>query len=367
MVGQQKVIDHMVERYSNSVFECEDKDDLDRLKEFQRSVFGSTSRQSRSAFTHWAYLNSSGSKLSFCEKHGEIVGQQGELKTVLHIGDVDVPAVWAVDLWIRPDWRMKGVGVALIGRLLRNNPVVLGLGLSGEARKMFTRQGWLDHGRVDSLLKPVSPAGFARFKRNQSLVDWIFRRIAFAAFRTLDWLTISACRGSTYSGSVEETDRLDSSFQVVLNEHRRASKICCDRSVEFLNWRFVDCPMADRYKLFTLRDSEGLCGLVVVRRGERNHKDTLYIDELIALRGAQLDLIDFVVGEAYRQKVDAVYYGGLGSDLSRLLRKRRFVRRNDGHHFMVYASDESLKRILGVRDNWSIRLADSDVEFPPES
>ena len=80
-------------------------------------------------------------------------------------------------------------------------------------------------------------------------------------------------------------------------------------------------------------------------------------------RLAQLDLIDFVVEEAYRQKVDAVYYEGLGSGLSGSLRKRRFFRRNDGHHFMVYANDESLKRNLGARDNWSIRLADSDAGF----
>ena len=140
MNSQQKVVQRMVDRFADHIVDCAEESDIDRLLDFQQEAFGEDARQSKPRFTHWAYMCLHGSCLSYCERDGDIVGQQGRLRTTLHIGNREVPAVWATDLRVRDDWKMKGLGVALIGKLLRDYPVVMALGVSEEARKMFRRQ-----------------------------------------------------------------------------------------------------------------------------------------------------------------------------------------------------------------------------------
>ena len=120
------------------IFDCEKETDAQDLLTFQRATFGTDARQAKPRFNHWAYMRLQGSKLSYCVRNGDVVGQQGRLHTTLHIGDKDVSAVWATDLRVRDDWKMKGLGVALIGQLLRENPVGVPGSADCEQNKMLS-------------------------------------------------------------------------------------------------------------------------------------------------------------------------------------------------------------------------------------
>jgi hypothetical protein len=157
--------------------------------------------------------------------------------------------------------------------------------------------------------------------------------------------------------------RFDQSFDELLASRYEENAVSCERSIEFLNWRFVGCPIANRYHIHALSDGDDIRGFVVLRRGQRQHKSTLYVDELIAYKGARIRMIDFIVDQAYQLGVDEVCYEGLGDGLSSRLRRRGFLSRNNGHYFMVYANEESLATCLAKRSNWSLRIADSDIGF----
>ena len=363
MNSQQKVVQRMIDRFAGDIIDFEADSDADRLRAFQRETFVEDARQSKPRFTRWAYMRQPDSRLSYCERDGAIVGQQGRLKTMLHVGSRFVPAVWATDLRVRDDWKMKGLGVALIGKLLRDYTVVMALGLSQEARKMFRRQGWIVLGRIDALLKPLTTRGFLQSEHESSvwrkalgyLLHWLSRPIDRV-------MTSIVCRRYPHL-RIESVDRLDETIEPLLERRLRNSVVCCERSVAFLNWRFVDCPVAHRYRRFALWEGGDLRGFVVLRRADRSGKDIMYVDELIADEAVLPRLLAFVVQESYRRGVDAIYYEGLGEKVTLALRKWAFVRRHSGHYFVVHARDSSLTETLAERGNWTLTFADSDMGF----
>ena len=363
MNSQRKVVERMVDRFADHIVDCVEESDIDRLMVFQREAFGDDARQSKPRFTHWAYMRLHGSRLSYCERDGDIVGQQGRLRTTLHVGAQAVPAVWATDLRVRDDWKMKGLGVALIGQLLRDYPVVMALGLSEEARKMFRRQGWIVLGRIDALLKPLSPRGF---QRSGVTPTWSSRALGYVLHwicRPLDLMMTSIALRTRRDIRIEPVARLDEAFKGLLARRRKRARVSCKRSVGFLNWRFVDCPVAHRYQRFALRVGKDLRGFVVLRRAERFGKDVMYIDELIADDDVLRKLVAFVIRESCRLGVDAVYYEGLGEAVSVALRKWGFLRRDTGHFFVVHTRNDALSPDLADRSNWVLTFADSDMGF----
>ena len=363
MNSQQRVVERMVDRFADHIVDCVEESDVDRLLDFQRKAFGDEARQSKPRFTHWAYMRLHGSRLSYCEKDGDIVGQQGRLRTTLNVGSRELAAVWATDLRVRDDWKMKGLGVALIGKLLRDYPVVMALGLSEEARRMFRRQGWIVLGRIDALLKPLSPRGF---QRSNVASTWLTRALGYVLHwvcRPLDLVMTAASQLTRRDIRVEAVERVDDAFLPLLTRRRGEAKVSCDRSVEFLNWRFVDCPVAHRYQRYALWVGEDLRGFVVLRRAERFRKDVMYIDELIADKDVLSRLIAVVVRESYRLGVDAIYYEGLGETVAAALRKWAFVRRDTGHFFVVHSRNDTVTPELAERSNWTLTFADSDMGF----
>lgn len=363
MNSQQKVVQRMIDRFAGDIIDCEAESDAERLREFQQQAFGEDARQSKPRFTRWAYLLRPDSRLSYCERNGAIVGQQGRLKTTLHVGERSVSAVWATDLRVRDDWKMKGLGVALIGKLLRDYTVVMALGISREARTMFRRQGWIVLGRIDALLKPLTPQGFLRSEDRSNvwrralgyLLHWICKPMDLV-------MTSIVCR--RYENlRIDSIDRLDKTIEPLLGRRLANSAVCCDRSVAFLNWRFVDCPVAHRYRSFGLWEDDDLRGFVVLRRADRFGKDVMYIDELIADEEVLPRLVAFIIQESYRRGVDAIYYEGLGEKVSLVLRKAAFVSRGSGHYFVLHSRDNSLAGELADRGNWTLTFADSDMGF----
>ncbi len=363
MTIQRQLVERMVDRFADNIADCEQDYDVDRLQLFQRATFGADARQSKPRFTEWAYMRMHGNRLSYCEKGGDIVGQQGRLETTLHLGDSDVSAVWATDLRVRDDWKMKGLGVALIGKLLRDYPVVMALGVSDEAKKMFRRQGWIVLGSIDALLKPLTPLGYQRSATGSTWFRKVLGHLLHWACKPLDLLRIGVARQSGRNARIVPVSAFDETIEPLLKRRQKRCRVCCDRSVEFLNWRFVECPVAHRYKCHALWVHEELCGFVVLRRAERYGKDTMYVDELIADDDVLSQLIAFIIQESYRLGVDSIYYEGLGEKLTSQFRKWAFVRRDSGHFFVAHSRNDALSEDLAVRENWTLTFADSDMGF----
>ena len=298
--------------------------------------------------------------VNYCRINGDVTGQQGELKTTLAVAGRHIPAAWAIDLRVRPEWRFRGLGVALVETLLRDNTVVLALGVSEDARRMFSRQGWFINGRIDAYQKPVAPRGMCMAESvRRGPARWAVK-LLFHAYRLID---TTAIRLRRHKGRVVELARFDRDIEPVLAKRARHATVSCKRSVEFLNWRFVDCPFAARYRILACRDDEGVTGFAVVGTDFRKRKKLAVIEELEGTRQARSLLVDFIVRSSYDGDVDAVYYEGLDNAVSQMMRRKLFFARDSGHFFAAFSSDDTLDEHLADRDNWSIRLADADAGF----
>lgn len=363
MIKQQRIVSRMVEKFDDYMIVCDEKTDLTDLADFQRDIFGDGSRQISTEFTKWAYLDRPGNWLRFCERSGEKIGQQGAMNSGLRVLGVSTPAVWAVDLRVRPEWKMKGLGVALIGTLLSKDEVVLALGISKEASNMFARQGWVDMGRIDSYAKPVSSKGLQRLDANSSPFGPLIRGTLYIGLRIVDSVMHVMTRAFSQVDAIEEFHRFDVSFEHVIDECSKNSKVAPDHSVSFLNWRFVQCPLGHEYSMYKAVMNGEIVGFVVYSQREYDHRKKLFIDDLVALPGFEKELIDFVISKSYEHEVDAIYYQGLDMNLSKILRRRLFVDLKNGNYFMFHVGDNCMKELLAERGKWRVSFADSDIGF----
>jgi GNAT superfamily N-acetyltransferase len=90
-----------------------------------------------------------------CRRDGKIVGQQGEMPFDLQIGDEVRRTLWAVDLEVAPEWRLKGVGPALMSTMLERHTVACMLDLTDDGFAAFTRAGCTNLGKVDAYRRPA--------------------------------------------------------------------------------------------------------------------------------------------------------------------------------------------------------------------
>src|SRR5688572_10255830 len=88
------------------------------LRAFQRAHFGAAARHADDACAEWLFERNphkdpGGPSLWVCVRDGVVVGQQASIPVVLKVGSSEQRAAWLVDWMIHPDWRLRGVSLAL--------------------------------------------------------------------------------------------------------------------------------------------------------------------------------------------------------------------------------------------------------------
>lgn len=366
MTSGLKLVDQYVSRHRNDFVEVETLGDHPLLVRFLREQFGARSRQQDDAVSNWQYSLRPGSRLFYCRKDGRVVGVQGAIGFELRCDERRFNAAWAVGLRVDEEWKLKGLGVALIGELLQNYDVVVGLGISDEATRMFRRQGWLDVGPLQSFSKPLRAAGLLSARHvvlSQMLrplgptVDWGLR--AFDALRLRRDHARSGRRAR-----IVEIDRFSDRHVAELEAAAGTDGIRVGRSARYLNWRFFDVPCGHPYRVLGVTVDGRLRGFVATAWGLRNGKHVVTLSEIDCARTERDRLLWQVVREARKSGADAVFYQGLDPSLRYELHDHGFIERPDGSRFMVYSRDDQVRRLLGDRSRWHVGLADSDLEHP---
>lgn len=367
MNRQQKLIARAVSRIADDLVVLDDSTNVKLLESFQQGVFPDRARQTNRDFRNWLYLTKNRGRLLYCEKDGIVAGQQGMIDTELQVQSRGVPAVWAVDLRVRPEWKMKGLGVALIGTALSQNGVVLAVGISDDAHKMFKRQGWVDLGRVASFIRPVSARGMAKHGSPQSFIGRAIRSMIAFVLEICDFKLRILLGFGRRGIEIERVKKFDDSIDSFLSTWAAEHVVSCARSADFLNWRFRDCPLDSEYQIYKFSDKDKLMGYMVLCSGERNGKQTLFVEELISRPEHYRLLVDSAIRFAYEQGLDAIYYRGLDSKLQQTLSRRLFVGRSDGPRFMFHCDNDRIGSVLAKSANWRISSADSDMGFSLDS
>lgn len=348
-----------------------DPADRPRLAEFQHQHFGVDSLPARSDYQSWAYGGAEGETPQFwvCRRNEAIVGQQCGIPFTLQVGAEALPASWAVDLMVAPEWRMRGVGPALSARHAEVCPITVALGMTDAAFKTYRRAGWLDLGAMPTWLRPIDlQRCLAASSFNGPLLAMLARigqpLLSVAA-------RISALPARLAGATLVAIPAFDERVDAVWREACLTHTVQARRDLSFLRWRFD-----------TLWADTGLSRFYVMRRGEVMAYAVLRVDPWRGIPvGVVLDFLArpgwtargfaLLLEHARRSGMAALACRILSVRAARALGSLGFLCLKQGvrapTRAMVRLAPEfdRLKDAVAEPRNWLITAADSDVGFRP--
>jgi len=355
MSRQRELIDKSFYKYQDTLF-CEvPAQAANALLDFQRAEFCPDSRQQDETFNRWMYQDNSANRRIYCLRDEQVVGQQSAIAMPLSIKGKILDAACAIDLRVRPEWKMKGLGVALIGALMHRYPLLIGLGISDEAYTMFKRQGWQDMGQLDYMVKPIS---FRSLDDNDELIDKLKKKIATLYSLWSDKISKSDHRGYQLSPISEFSEAHADLYHVYTDNHFTQLKTLLQ-----LQWRYTNSPR-NRYQCLQLTKADNRpLAMLIARRVEQNGRNIIQLSEVVCENKYGSILIVCFIAWCKQQGIDLIIYQGLESVLNPVLKARGFIKRSYGSRFMFYTDNPELSEQLRDKSRWRICFSDSDMDF----
>lgn len=360
MNRQRKIIDRLYHQFEKDF--CSDSNKLNKhqISEFQRSEFGINSILSDDDFNEWLYIPTAKNQRTFCLSDNQIVGQQSALPSKISLTDKTIDCVCAINLMVKEDWRMKGVGVALMGELINNHELVICLGVSDDAHRMFIRQGWSDMGKTHCFIKPMK----LKLTKEYTWATNLLKNILLTCALTLSKMTDFFFRlFSNRLPIIEVKNKVELDDSMLLAQHP-AGKIQFKRDLNYLAWRYFDNPSHRSYQVFRVGNQDSvLPGYFVVKVANYENKKALIISEIEATPKNMSLFVDAIIALAKRKNTDIILYYGLNLELEKKLISRKFYQRPSGDIFVYYSNNKDIEILLSKKENWVIKFSDSDMDF----
>lgn len=339
----------------------------DELREFQSAHFGSGSRQTDHRLFDWLYERNphrdrTGPALWLCRRDGAIVGQQGAIPVALKIGDRDHIGAWGIDLMVHPQWRLKGVGPALLAAYQESSKLCLGLGLSAASHSAFRRQGWFDMGKLAVFVRPLDPHACSQASQAPRLIK-MTPRFALAGSARL----AGAIAGVVNATSLEPVAAFDERASAIWKAASPDYPVLVKRDFTALQWRFDASPNAGLYERYYLMHRKTPVGYAVVR-----------FDEFRGARVARV--IDYLAGRRWLPSLFALTFAELGARGAAAVFMEQLHRRaastskllgcwpvTQSTHFILRPAGEleAALPLLADAGAWFTTLADSDCDHQP--
>jgi GNAT superfamily N-acetyltransferase len=323
----------------------------------------------------WAYLANPHKMTGSAEawlalRDGRIVGQQCGLPCQLQIDESSYLASWAVDLYVEPEWRMRGVGPDLSQAHRATCDVAIGANVSDSAYRFYLRSGWLDIGKLQCFARIVDYSRLAKllFSGNGALAftmralcstAHLAREARLKAAAALD--SVEDRRSSVHA---REVRCFDNRVEQLWNSVRRSYAVVVRRDLKYLRWRFDDAPRHAQYRRLYMIRRETMVGYAVLRMG--------------TLHGLPVGIIVdyFSAPEHYnsllRQCLAAIREGGavaalcptLNAAIETPLRRLGFMRFDPlgKQRLLTYSRLERVRATIADRKNWFVTLGDGDTE-----
>ncbi len=357
---QQLIANRIYHQYRDAIFDSMPAQHQKQLLEFQQAEFGIDSRQQNIKFNEWMYQDNSDNQRLYCLQNQHVVGHQSAIPVELKLGDLCVNAAYAIDLRITNEWKMKGLGVAMIGALMDQFDVLIGLGISDEAIKMFKRQGWHDLGQLHCYMKPIN-INFIKSENSKTGMKKKIRNILALAFSVIvDRYKKMVTRNIILTPNSKFTQQHQDLYEKLTSHSVNTVK----RGSKFLNWRYCDFPGRACYEIYDYYSDTGkLDGFTVVKESFREGKKTLKVVELIANTDLLACFINELVKMAHKKKMDIILFQFLDPVLRTELKKHAFYKIESGANFMVYNKDQKLNVKINEIRNWQVSYGESDLDF----
>ncbi len=160
----------------------------------------------------------------------------------------------------------------------------------------------------------------------------------------------------------EKVERCGDEFDIFWNEckARLSQKIMTEKNKEYLQWKYVDSPNADR-ALYCLKDNNKVYGFAALEASG----NIGYIVDMLALDERALQfLIAGIVRHFKKANKDSVVFVTLENNMyTGTLEKSGFVKRPETKDFYIYLKNSVPDKEYFTRpENWFITIGDCDIE-----
>lgn len=361
--NQQKVFDRLAVRFKEKIRETVSDNEAESVDTFLKQAYVNSPLRYSSEYNEWLFSDNTRNPRYIAWDGDKVVGTQYGLDCTINYADKAYTGCCAIDLSVNEKWRMKGLGVALIKKLMDQHDFVIGLGISQAAQAMFARLEWHNLGQVTCHIKPLTSKGFSSAKQNQGLKSSVvYPFIAWGVRLTTRLKHIVSPK--TLSKPLLEVSNYSSELAAIFSKHQGSNgKLNLKKDCNYFQWRFLQAPSKHSYNIHLLYKNKKTSSYLVTMIGKWQGKQVLAICDYLGPESDYPALVKLSEELALSAKVDAIMYQGINSTFEQALRKSLFVERPHGDLFMLFCNNEAINSEAREARNWHITFSDSDMDF----
>jgi len=342
------------------------------MLELYRAVYGETlGRDEWLEQWRWKYRRNPAGKpvIWLAEAGGRLVGQYPLNPVRMKVGEEIFTGVQMVELMTHPDYRRRGVSLALARKALdeaRDRGLGLAYGFPNRmAYPTHMMAGYADVGATAAWIRPFNAGNILKRRLKSGLLAGAGGAFAGAILKAFyREVAAPAAEGLSVSEVASFDGRADELWGVVSRQHR----IAVVRDMGYLNWRYAEVPGV-KFTIYIAEKAGKLLGYAVLKCEEQGGLVFGRIFELVVLpgQGAVARHLLHRAGEHFqRAGADLIIYRLLGNRAyNRYLRKGGFIRAgwlgSRARFIARPASPDIPVALLAAKENWFVQSGDSDA------
>ncbi len=335
------------------------------LLNFLRIAYADNPRMSDVHFWDWHFLENphveaDNLPIWIAVNNHEIVGQLAATPVKLKVGNAEKPAMWILDLIVRPDFRRRGLGKKLVAEAENFCPLGLGMNTAEQhSTALLESCGWTMFGKVPRYTKLLFPG--EALKEIASVK--ILRSVANAIFA----LRRPRIKSDLFGKNLRLIENFDASFNDLWRESAAQWTCAVVREADFLNWQYRNQPNK-KYDVLAYYENEKLRGYAVLyfRKPEANGAlPKAAISDLCYHPSKPAQTIDALLGGALQiaveRRVGALVTDVLDNLIEQRLKFFGFGRVKNPLQLLVKSNAH--REILENAKQWFVTRGDSDASI----
>jgi len=290
---------------------------------------------------------------------GAILGHQGVLPALFDLGTSTVPGAWAVDLYVDPKERAKGIGALLTERLEQVAPIAAAGGLTEAAEVLCRRRGWIEPFELMTYVRPLSLRGLLRAI---GIPAWMRGSVAAidALLAVHDLARVRRARGVL---TIRGIERFDPSAEALSQRLAPSIGAHARRFADTLNRRFLDHPTR-RYRSVGLFASDRLDGYAVLRTGSYRRVRLGIIADFLCAPDRFAALMAAAFSALRRDGADIAIVRFFGPAFGRAPERLGFLRWGTRLPLFVHVRSDLRDAMPDLFERpWFVTWGDSDMEW----
>ncbi len=311
------------------------------------------------------HKGSDGPQFWIYRKDGIVHGQQVGIPFLLSVQGKLYSASWAIDLLVRPKFRMRGIGNLLGAAHQQDSDISVGIGISEDACKLYRRAGWLELGKMRVFIRPLDTRRMLPLfncspdnpgSRVAAMLGNAFLLVLDKGCSLLAW----------FSGvKLERTEQFDQRADQVWAVASKFYPVIAKRDSKSLQWRFDAIAEARHYQRFYLYKNDDVCGYLVLRNSKRNGVTVVNIVDFLCPPSLITPLMAVCIETLRCSDAAAIYCRALFPKAGKRLYSLGFCKRPFFTRIMAGINEKSglAPEAISSESAWFITMADSDGDF----